>query len=187
MNFTLRSMALGICACLSVFIACQADAPKSLPTASKHYFDLEGYFKQELEHLGAVGKAKKTVSVGTEKEVLVLDSVAFSKDLQVFSASDINRPAWSDKYTTDSVFIGGALTRLEYLANDEKLKTQRIVLDFDSSKLTSVLIENSASSFIATSHQVLMYAPATGYSIQSVQKVAFKANEELLVAVEFIK
>lgn len=170
--------------CLLAFAGCQVAPPK--PEGNRlRFFDLKGYFEQEALRLGDIGKATKTVFVGDRKEMLILDSIRFREDLQVFANADINRPAWSDKYSVDSVFDHHSLSQLKYISKDERLRTQSIVIDFDSSRLSKLIIENRTSSFFATSNQLLAYEPRRGYSIDGGQKVALMEIEVFRVIVKF--
>jgi hypothetical protein len=174
------------CFCAMIFVACQVD-PQAPESNHKRFFDLEEYFAKEAVRLGEIGKARKTVFVGGKKEVLVLDSIGFGRDLQVFSKSDINRPAWSDKYAIDSIFSQNTLAELRYHSKDDNLKTQSIVIDFDDFMVSKIVVENNASSFFASSSQLLTYEPQHGYSIKSEQKVASNQGERFGVSVEFVE
>ncbi|MFQ5446281.1 MAG: hypothetical protein ACE5FF_05050, partial [Saprospiraceae bacterium] len=119
-------------------------------------------------------------------EELVLDDIDFEQELKPFSEADINRPAWTDKYTIDSLFDeSNALTKLTYTAIDPKLKTKRVEIDFESNSVSKVFIENSTASAVAKTRQLLTYEPGTGYSIQSTQKVVLTSDDTFFVEVRF--
>ena len=90
----------------------------------KIYFDLKEYLDLEKQRLASLSSFSKTVFVNGEKEQKKVEHLDFEKELKPFYDSDINRPAWSDKYKIDSVFQNGnQLQSLIYVATNEKLKT----------------------------------------------------------------
>ena len=149
----------------------------------KNYFDLKGFFEKEKERLAGQQNFKKTVIVNGEAEVNETAEIDFEKELTIFSNSDINRPAWSDKYSVDSVFNEKKeLVHLGYETSDKKLRTRKIAVDFDGGAVSKIQIENMTSTAIANAQQSLTYEPAKGYSIESRQNV--KTIEDVLLRIE---
>ncbi|MBI5915039.1 MAG: hypothetical protein HY842_06650 [Bacteroidetes bacterium] len=172
---------------LTFLLSCQSGT-KPGRKAEKSFFDLKAYFESETQRLANGNKAKKIVAVGNIKEEQVLDSINYRQELGIFSASDINRPAWSDKYKTDSIFNDEKeLVRLDYTAADEKLKTRKISIDFEKQTVVGVFIENNTTSTIASSRQILAYRPATGYTIESHQDAALTNDQFFSIEVQFLK
>ena len=174
---------------LTVFLfACTQGGTVNTGSASQQFFDLKGYFESEVERLNKSGnsRAKKTVVADGKTEERIIDSVDFQRELGFFAGSDINRPAWSDKYVVDTLLNElNQIIQLSYKCNDEKLKIRKIVIEFDGQEVSKVFIENNTSNSIATSSQVLVYQPAIGYSIESHQKVAMGDEELFKVEVKF--
>ncbi len=170
-----------------VFFSCSTkSSDKSIKTGKKIYFDLQSFFDQEIERLAGV-QVKKTTSVGAESEERILDETDFERDLKIFSQNDINRPAWSDSYQIDSAFDGrGSLQQLSYTALDPDMKTQSILVDFNGEAVSKIFIENSSSTTVAQTKQILTYEPTKGYSIESHQKVAFTDDNIFLIEVSFL-
>jgi hypothetical protein len=154
----------------------------------KRHFDLKGYFDGEVQRLGRKGRAKKNVVVDGREETKLMDSVDFQRELGMFSVSDINRPAWSDKYVADSIFDEQKqLVHLEITSLDKSLKTQSIAVDFQQGAISKVQIHNNTTNSIASSNQVLTYEPSSGYSIESNQKVTFSDAQDFRIHVMFLK
>ncbi len=174
---------------LLLLAACNQEPIASKPVFEKKpYFDLKGYFDGEIQRLNSKGRAKKMVLAGGKKEEQIVESINFQKELSVFSESDVNRPAWSDKYIVDTAFNEQKqIIYLHIKAIDEKLKTRKIDIEFRDALISRILIENNASSFIASSNQVLIYEPSFGYSIENHQKVAMADDQIFKVAVQFLK
>lgn len=172
---------------LLLFASCKQEL-KTTNSDPSPFFDLKGYFDGEVQRLHSSGKAKKIVMAGGEQEVKVIDSVDFKRELGVFSGSDINRPAWSDKYVVDSMFNEQkALVQLHFKAVDDMVKTRKIVVHFEKDIVSKVIIENNTSSSIATSSQLLTYQPNIGYTIESHQKVAMTDEQVFKVTVHYLK
>ena len=172
---------------LAFLLSCQSDV-KEGKKGKKSFFDIKAYFESETQRLTNGNKVKKIVAVGDKKEERVLDSINYRQELGIFSTSDINRPAWSDRYKTDSIFNDNKeLIRLDYTANDEKLKTRKISIEFEKQTVVGVFIENNTTSTVASSRQVLTYRPTTGYIIESHQNAALADDQDFLIEVQFLK
>lgn len=160
---------------VSVF-ACKQVASGNTPntTAVLQFFDLKGYFTDEAHRLNVRPNATKIVTVNGKVEEKFIEDVDFTKELSFFLDSDINRPAWSDKYAIDTTFNEQhGVKQMAYKCLDDKLETRRIILDFEKGVVTNVLIESSTFNSIATFNQILSYKPDIGYSIESLQKMTF--------------
>ncbi|MEZ4958659.1 MAG: hypothetical protein R2830_02455 [Saprospiraceae bacterium] len=171
-----------------LFPACADSNQEVLQPGQKKYFDLKGFFNEETKRLETFSTVKKIATVDGVREEHVLDSLNFGQELKIFSNADINRPAWSDKYAIDSVFNEQKqLTRLNYTTEDKDLRTRQITVDFEDGQVLKIFIENSTSSAIADTKQLLTYQPASGYTIESKQAVALSKDNAFLVEVQFLK
>lgn len=148
------------------------------------FFNLKGYFKSQQATLLAQNGFKKKTTIDGQEIERSLDSLDFSQELKVFEASDINKIAWMDKYQVDSTFDpSGTLRELNYKAEDEKLRTQRLRVSFNQNQTVDTIeVFNNSTGNIATLKQRLRYIPTYGYLIESTQKTAL--SEEHVVAVE---
>jgi len=175
---------LSLCLLVS---ACQPTSDSAILLESR-FFDLKGYFEQEIQRLGEKGKAQKQVMVDGKKEERGVDSVDFRKELNVFASSDINRPAWSDAYKVDSVFNkSGEVLRLGISALDKNLKAQQITIDYFDRNVSKIFIENVSKNPITTAIQRLTYMPSAGYIIESHQDIHVGGEHDFKVEVHFIR
>lgn len=173
--------------CVSIFACTQSEAA-STNAASHHFFDLRGYFMTEARRLNDEGihQATKIVVADGKTESRNIDNIDYERELSFFAASDINRPAWSDKYVVDTLFGEfKQVVQLNYKCIDYKLKIRNIVVSYKGTEVNKVVVENNTSSSIATSSQTLVYEPTIGYSIESHQKVAMGDSQLFKVAVKF--
>lgn len=163
-----------------------SETPAEVKPDNRRYFDLKGFFDQEIQQLSRVTKVKKIAVVDGVREERIIDSLNFEDELEIFSNADINRPAWSDKYRIDSIFNDEKqLAQLRYTATDEDLRTQKILVDLEMDKVSKIFIENSSSSVVADTRQLLTYIPATGYIIESHQQVTFTDDNSFLIEVQY--
>ena len=151
------------------------------------FFDLQEYFEKEVERLQArqPGVAK-TVTFGGKTEEQRFDSLDFREELKVFLDADINRVAWWDRYSIDSVRTSGALRSIRYAALDPNLKIRSVVLDFTADSLSKVAIKLFSDSPASRFSQELIYRPGDGYRIETQQKVVLSKPEDLLVDARFL-
>lgn len=154
----------------------------------KQFFDLKSFFEHEAERLKGT-RIKKIATVDNRQEVEIRDSTDFSRELKPFAENDINRPAWSDKFQADSIYYEqNVLSQLRYKAIDDKMKTQQIVIDFDSSQAVSkIFIESGSFSAVADTRQVLNYEPKKGYTIESSQKIVLTDKSVFQIQVLFVE
>jgi hypothetical protein len=153
----------------TILIACTPEDTKK--GARLSFFDLEGYVSQQVQLLqNDQPKAVKSVSLDAQIEEKVLSTLDYRKELELFAQADINKPAWRDKYTVDSVFNqAGVLESLTYEATDDKIPTRRLHIDFDRGEVSRILVEESFSSAIADTRRELTFMPGLGYQVVSVQ------------------
>ncbi len=151
------------------------------------FFDLKTFFKQEIAQLSDVKRFKKTVSINGVKEDKQLTKFNLEAELVIFTNSDINRPAWSDKYRVDSIFNKKKeLVQLKYSVLDEKLKTQNLTINYKNNSVASIEIVKNLDNAIATAHQTLTYTVGRGYSIQSHQSLSFSETKNIFIEVEYL-
>ncbi|NUN99764.1 MAG: hypothetical protein HUU01_04020 [Saprospiraceae bacterium] len=150
-------------------IACQpaSEEPQSMETASVPvFFDLKNYMSGQVEALkNTRPQAKKRVSINGKTEEQHSDAINFEEELAIFINSDINKPAWSDKYTKDSSFSAGQLQYIRYIAKEENLKTQLLQVSFTAGTVSKIEIQNRTSAAIVTAEEIMTYTPGKGYSI----------------------
>ena len=159
----------------------EADKVAELP-----FFEMQAFFEEEINRLNELQPlVKKTVVINQESETKQIDAIDYEKELKVFSNSDINKMAWFDKYSIDSLYDNNQLQSISYQALDEMLKTQKINIAFQSNEVSQIEIENKTKSFIAASDQKLIYTPSSGYSIQTKQEMAVGKDKEIKIEVKF--
>lgn len=169
----------------SFLIRCQS-TPQVEQKTSAAFFDLKNFFEQEKKQLKKVNRFVKTVSINEQQEVKELENLNFEDEFSIFIASDINRPAWFDKYGIDSIFdTTNNLERLTYTALDSSLQTKNIAVHFSNKEVASIAIHKSTDNAIAQSSQDLLYIVNEGYSIKTQQTLSLSESKTIIVEVDY--
>lgn len=131
------------------------------------YFDLKGYFAKEATKLTTLNPVvNKTVTHNGASESKNIAIKAWKQELNLFTESDINKPAWRNSYkvtlTPDSTV---------YTATEPDLKTRRISIVKNGGSISAVYILNSTHNFLYSTTDQLTYLPGKSYSIQKEQHV----------------
>ena len=96
------------------------------------FFDLKGFINTEIGRLAKKDSFKKTVYINGASEEKKVQSLNLKNEMKPFLNSDINKPAWTDKYLTDSLFNEKQeLISLTYSALDSTLRTQSLSIEFE--------------------------------------------------------
>jgi hypothetical protein len=164
-----------------------SQAPKSYSEQFKPaFFDLKSFIQQEIEHLKKMKMVEKTVTVNGKSETKKVAIANWEEELTPFINSDINRPAWKDKYRLNEGLIAQEGKYKRYEATDENLKTQVLGIKFsDDDKILTVYIENKEDSAVSAAQQKLTYNVGKGYKIESLQKTLTSKEDNVIIEVKF--
>lgn len=150
---------------LSLTFCTQGPTPDN---SSKVYFDLKSFFKKEaddLQHKNPV--IKKTITKNELTETKELGIRNWVNELELFSASDINKSAWKDLYEVKN--LGKSI---QYIARDGKLRTQKILINRAlSGEVKHIFILNQVANNLYSSSEELNYYPDSLYSIRKKQHI----------------
>ena len=136
------------------------------------FFSLENYFEKEIARLNQEQpKVSKRITLEGKEEVKEFDTLDYQKELITFSNADINKIAWQDKYQADTTYTtDGKMQHISYLAKDNKLKTQKITIQYtQEGEIEEIYIKATTESFVADVYKELYYKPTTGYRFTSQQ------------------
>lgn len=171
-------MRLIILSSLLLILSCkQADTV----VYSGNYFDLKGYLeKQELRLKGAL--VDKTVSKNSDTERRQMKIRNWSSELSLFSASDINKPAWKDSYKKTT-----SANKIIYVALEPKLRTRSIEIIKQGNQVKSIVIINRSDNTLYSSAEHLEYFPDSLYRIEKKQNVILIGTNNYTVTGRIIK
>lgn len=140
------------------------------------FFSLADFIKEEQEAMKKEGiMLIKMLELNGKKDTIILNQPDFENELDLFVKADINKPALSDKYRTDSIFKHGYLFKVLYTSMDKKLYTQRLGIQYHANgKVAGIDIQLYNGSPITVNVQHLVLRPFIGYQIIDNQYVMGK-------------
>jgi hypothetical protein len=171
---------------LLVFAGCGGKTDTTKAVDETPFFDVKGFFNGEIKrYTEGSQKIQKTVTVKGNAETKILDKADFAQELALFVSSDINKPAWRDKYRIEKT-AGRSLE--SFVATDDDLKTRRVdIYRFPPNGVTEIQIINGDKSAITESQQSLKYEIGKGYSIETFQKFIGSDSSKTRIEVVFLK
>jgi ABC-type tungstate transport system permease subunit len=146
---------------LSSSLACRPDIKQI------KYFDIKRYFNDDISGLKKQNKSVfKTVTINGVTESKKVKINNWAQELNLFTGSDINSPAWKNSYTiTDNDEF------LIYKARDPDLKMREMIIRRDKERVKWVLIFNSTKNVLYQTTEKLSYFPDSIYLIEKTQRV----------------
>ena len=149
------------------------------------YFDLKSYFKEEIKRKAGIS-LQKTVKINEKSETKTIDTPNLEEELSIFLNSDINKPAWLDKYTTDSTHTNGKLSKITYTTTAPKLKTKELRIELQDGNVQAIAIQNHTKNTVYTTIQSLNYLPGTGYTIKTEQNIELSEPQIFHIQAEWL-
>lgn len=166
---------------LIVFLAaCSTrEDSKNIP---KKYFDIRGYFEKEVLRLQKQNPIiEKTIAQNAELEKKQIKITDWKTEFELFSESDINKPAWKNSYR-----IKRNGPAIEYLSIDNNLRTKKATIRFSAKgAVKQITIFNKTSNTLYTSEEELNYYPDSLYTIKMHQNVRVIGKNEYSISSSF--
>ncbi len=152
--------------CTSGLLACKPDV--HVKSGEKRYFDLKQFINADSARLNKQHpQVLKTVQHNNEAaQTKRLSIKNWGQELELFSASDINKPAWRDSYK-----IAQQGDSVVYTALYPELVTRRMVVSKKGQDVTKIAIENFTKNLLYQTQEHLVYYPDSLYLIDKEQKV----------------
>jgi hypothetical protein len=135
--------------------------------AELKYFDLKEYFKKEATRLTKQNPlVDKTVGHNGTAENKKVHIGNWEKELNLFTESDINKPAWKLSYN-----VQAGDDSIVYNAKYPELETRQITIRKKAGQVTEIAIVNNTHNILYNTTEKLIYAPNAWYLIEKMQKV----------------
>jgi len=140
-------------------------------TADKKFFDVPGYFENEIKSIKNYSSTITKLAVynaDTSYEELNVKDVNWEKEFAIFLETDINKPNYYANMTTVSENFGHRIT---YQATSDKLKIQKVVVEYrpDTNRMVEISIHKNNLISVTEIHAI--YIPDSLYSISGEQKI----------------
>ncbi|MDF2434117.1 MAG: hypothetical protein JWP44_3748 [Mucilaginibacter sp.] len=131
------------------------------------YFDIKKYFNGDVSRLKKQNKlVDKTVTINGITETKKVKINNWEQELNLFTGSDINSPAWKNSYAiTDNDEF------LIYKAKDPDLKMREMIIRRDKQQVKWILIFNRTKNLLYQTAEKLSYFPDSLYLIEKKQSV----------------
>jgi len=163
----------------TIFTGCRPEVKESNGTLK--YFDLTGYFKAEAARLGKQNKPiTKTVSYNGKPETKNILIKNWTRELDLFTSSDINKAAWKDSYR-----IAKSDDSIVYTAIDTNLHSRRIVISLKASRVKGIIISNFTKNMLYQTSEKLIYHPDSLYYIEKHQHVKLLGTNSYQITGKF--
>lgn len=161
---------------VSGLYACKPDIRET--DASLKYFDLKKFIDADTARLNKLRPlVTKTVLHNQDAaQTLQLRIDNWGRELDLFAASDINKPAWRESYA-----IAQAGDSITYTAKDSKLTTRRMVIYQTGNTVKKIAIHNFARNILYQTTEKLVYYPDSLYLIDKLQQVRFLGDNRYLI------
>lgn len=158
---------------ISGLFSCKPD----IKDTGSRYFDLKAYFKKDCPRLDHKSpQVTKTVGYNGNTETKKIRVKNWEKELELFSGSDINKPAWRQSYNVQE-----DSTQLTYTAKTPDVRTRLIQIKKRGDAVKSIYIINQESNILYQSTEKLTYVPDSLYQIDKLQKVKFLGTNKYLI------
>ncbi len=156
---------IGSVSLITCLQACRPDVKETGP--SLKYFDLKGFFKQDSLRLVKKGNIVfKTITHNGITESKKVSINNWGRELDLFTGSDINKPAWRNSYVivdNDDILI--------YKAKYPELKMREMVIKKEKKTVKWILIFNRTKNILYQTNEKLSYFPDSLYLIEKDQHV----------------
>jgi hypothetical protein len=178
-SFFKYSSVTGVVLLLCFSYACKPEIKET--GAQVKFFDLKEYFKNEANRLARLNTGiNKSVAHNGATQSKKVKITNWARELNLFTESDINKPAWSRSYYVDST-----ATSITYKAKYPELKTRYITICKEGGKVTAIEIENDTHNILYNTTEKLTYMPEAFYLIEKTQKVKVMGGNSYRIKGEF--
>ena len=172
---------------LFTLFLCTCDSANSnAKLAEKPFYDLAGYIDGEVKRLSSAPlTAVKTITLNGKEETQELAELNYADDLKLFAGADINKPAWVEKYATETEKLSGRHQITRYTALDSSLTTQLIEIEEDRGQTQRIHIVRKTGTILSKGRSEMVYQPASGYNVTTKQENRFGGDINADVSVRW--
>lgn len=160
--------------------------PACSPSAEegdKRFFDLEGFARSEQLRLASAGPVRKTVLLGGREEVRVLERPDWKAEMDLLAGADINRPAWRDSYSADTLRDArGQATLLAYEALDPQLRVRKLEVFLKEGVADSVSAMLQVSNPLHETEERLHFGRSGYFDLHRISRRRFGKPQDLRVS-----
>ena len=173
---------------LCFFAACTSNPAPNTGTTTPRFFDLKGFFEQEIAYLEAQSiKVQKTIRQNGKEEQQKVHIGNWKQELGFFIESDLNKPSWRDQYSIDSSYSEDKKKlRLHYKSKDEELSIKALDVEIVSDTVQSIMIIKNTNNQVYTAQQYLTYFPKKYYKINQTQDIVLLSEDDYSIEARYL-
>lgn len=150
------------------------------------FFDLEAFFQSEIDRLDGQRHVDKRITLNGATQREQADEWLAGEQLEGFKELKINRPAWRDQYSVDSLRdASGRLAGVRYTARDAALRIREVEVDWKEGAVEEVRVMKYIKNTVVFYRQELVYRPAEGYRLKRLQKAPLLKKSDLEIEVRY--
>ncbi|MFK7797886.1 MAG: hypothetical protein AB8E82_10570 [Aureispira sp.] len=168
--------------------ACTSNSAPSNTATALRFFDIKGFFEQEIAYLDAQSiKVQKTIQQNGEEERQEVSIGDWRQELSFFIESDLNKPSWRDQYSIDSSYTeDNKKLLLHYESQDKKLTIKALDVEIVSDTVQSIMIIKNINNQVYTSQQYLNYFPKKYYTINQTQNIVLLSKDDYNIEARYL-
>jgi len=172
---------------LGIFVLCSTACSNSKKTVLPvRYFDIPGFFETQIHQLEKSNpRLQKKVETNENSATVLKGTANWTKELAVFQALNINKPAFLGKFKVDSFLLGDQLT-LAYTALDKKMPVKSARVHFNKSSVDWVEAEKYTKDALFNSHLYVRFTVDSGYLISGNESINGLSKSNYRVSAKFI-
>lgn len=157
-----------LCLCtLLVLISCGQNQP-----IQQTYWNSKTYFESEAaRHLQQHTRLKKELEFDQQKQLTFNDTANWLKELEPFLTIDLQKPAYSGRFTIDTVVINEDEFAVEYSAKETQTDLRNCVIVYRHGNISRVEARFGNKNSLYQSDKQFLYQPDSGYTISGYQLV----------------
>ncbi len=162
--------------CIIFFLAAcgETTPPQELP---KKYFDLKGYFQQEVTRLNQTKPlVHKTVEVNEATENKKVRIADWNKELANFIDADINKSAWQGSFK-----VSKNPKEELYISDDAKVLVKRLKISLEEGNIKGIEIILNTKNYLYQSTDTLTYLPGRFYEIRKTQQIKLLSTKRYAI------
>lgn len=165
-----------------------ANQPVCSATGEMRFFDLCSYVDSLIAHYTAGGfVVDKTVSLNGNSEQLTDLEVDWRTELYPLAQSHINRSAWLDRFTADTIALPDG-RRLVYGSNRADIPVKRLEVETDNAgRVRLVRVESGRKNLLYTGSQEITFIPGEHYSVRGSQRAMLLSRTTFTIDARIVR
>ncbi len=167
---------------LSIITSCQSqqdELASDSPNANK-VFNLMEFMNEEIDYLESNNiQLTKIISINGKEEKRTFEDVNWKEELTVVGNMNIDKIAWVDAFTIDTIVIDEAQMQVIYKSDDLQIPITSMILHIEHDVVKTIEIDKERKSFFFNSDHHIKYESRKGYSLRGYQKALFISKHEM--------